>query len=137
MRASGACITDNPYAFTVPPVIHQGPKSKTINEGDSLSLQCNATGIPQPNITWSVEGWSAGDCVVGDNLLIAQANRSHAGQYTCTARNGVGRPASARARVTVNCMFSFYVPILETERHLWFHTIAECSGMLVDCLCGA
>ena len=39
---------------TVPPRIisHASPDTVTLNEGESATLMCNVTGIPQPNVTW-------------------------------------------------------------------------------------
>lgn len=61
-----------------------------------------------------MEGRSAGEYVVGNDLFIVQAYRSHAGRYMCTANNDVGKPAAAEAKVTINCKCSIYCYITDS-----------------------
>ena len=61
-----------------------------------MQLACIASGRPEPNITWTKEkpGNQGNTGVVQDGkvLTITNINRTDAGDYTCTAYNGFGKP---------------------------------------------
>ncbi|XP_033947808.1 hemicentin-1 [Pseudochaenichthys georgianus] len=81
----------------VPPVL-DGPLSESLNYtlGSHVSLLCEASGVPVPSITWLKDGtpiesslqwqWS----VRGNRLELGPLTLSHAGTYTCVAKNGGG-----------------------------------------------
>ena len=91
--------TDLTTLITVPPQLDQHPVSQVITEGETLVLNCNATGNPTPSITWTM---SAHVLPSGETLTIVNASKSDSGSYTCTATNGVGADAVAAVTVTVN-----------------------------------
>ncbi|XP_063302381.1 brother of CDO isoform X2 [Pelobates fuscus] len=72
------------------------PVAQTIivTKGQSLILECVASGMPPPKITWTKNGTG----IVGlnktrfllSNLLIDSTNEEDSGTYTCTASNGIG-----------------------------------------------
>ncbi|EDO30350.1 predicted protein, partial [Nematostella vectensis] len=76
----------------------------TVIEGESLTLNCTATGCPTPNITWTKHGVSA---ALRSNITteiihqIASVQKSHAGRYTCAANNEIGT-VSRTLSVTVH-----------------------------------
>ncbi|EDO32002.1 predicted protein, partial [Nematostella vectensis] len=75
-----------------------------IIEGESLTLNCTATGCPTPNITWTKQGVSA---ALRSNITteiihqIASVQKSDAGRYTCAANNEIGA-VSRTLSVTVH-----------------------------------
>ena len=75
-------------------------------EGNSLTLHCNATGNPTPNITWTKDG-NATVLYQGETYSIVNIQRQAAGDYTCTACNGLGEKKNATAAVIVHCELSF------------------------------
>ena len=85
--------------------------NQTVLEGDNLHLTCNALGRPEPNITWTKEKPvnQANTVVVqeGKVLTITNINRTDAGDYTCTAYNGFGKPENQTVYVTVTCEYGF------------------------------
>jgi len=71
-----------------------------LRAGQDYTLRCSAHGQPNPRIMWTktVGGLSS---VSGLSLPLGPVTRLSAGEYTCTATNGVGRPASATVIVEV------------------------------------
>ena len=67
-----------------------------------MTLHCNASGKPTPNITWTKNG-SQAVLFQGDIYGFVNVQRQNAGDYTCTAWNGVGRQSNATATVQVQC----------------------------------
>ena len=91
-------------------VISQKPSSKVVVEGENVTLRCNATGNPAPNITWTKDG-SPTVLYQGETYSIVNIQRQAAGDYTCTAWNGVGEKTNATATVTVHCKLIFVLLI--------------------------
>lgn len=77
------------------------PEAQTIivTKGQSLILECVASGIPPPRVTWAKDGSS----VTGynktrfllSNLLIDTTSEEDSGTYRCMADNGVGESGAA------------------------------------------
>ncbi|KAM4812745.1 hemicentin-1 [Urocitellus parryii] len=96
-----AGMTDRKYDLSVhvPPSIignHGTPENVSVVEKNSVSLMCEASGIPLPSITWLKDGWpvSLGSSVRilsgGRMLRLMQTRLEDAGQYTCVVRNAAG-----------------------------------------------
>ncbi|KAM6930619.1 hemicentin-1 [Xenentodon cancila] len=81
------------------PAILDGPLREFLNYtvGSHVALLCEATGIPVPSITWLKDGtpiesslqwqWS----IRGNRLELGPLSLSHAGTYTCVAKNSEGQ----------------------------------------------
>ena len=93
------------YSYSDPPLIESAPVSQVVLEGNNLTLHCNASGNPTPNITWTKED-SPSVLHQGITYSIVDIDRNAAGNYTCTAWNGVGGQKKATAAITVHCEFS-------------------------------
>ncbi|XP_063265782.1 hemicentin-2 isoform X3 [Prinia subflava] len=80
----------------VPPNIEPSVLDLTIPENSSASLECLASGLPAPDITWykgHEQLWAgAGLALSGDGKLleIPRARLSDAGSYRCVATNAAG-----------------------------------------------
>ena len=85
------------------------PEKVTIVEGNKLLLTCNASGEPEPSISWTRIG-SLDVLSVSSLLTIVNVSRPETSdnmiQYQCTASNGVGTPATATVYVIVVCKYS-------------------------------
>ena len=76
-------------------------------EHSKVTLRCNATGKPEPNITWTrvwENGTDSGALQSEDGCLVMDdISRSSNGTYRCTAFNGVGEPVNQTVKVIVRC----------------------------------
>lgn len=75
-----------------------------VNIGSSFEIVCDATGIPQPIITWRRQG--KGDSNQLDNIKrqwIEVTSKNLAGPIECIANNGVGESAIAGVNMIVLC----------------------------------
>ncbi|KAM5180822.1 brother of CDO [Mantella aurantiaca] len=77
------------------------PMAQTIivTKGQSLFLECVASGMPPPRITWAKDGSDVLEQnktrFLLSNLLIESTSEEDSGTYTCTASNGMGDGGSA------------------------------------------
>lgn len=72
-----------------------------------VTLNCNATGKPTPNINWTrvwANGTDSEPLPVADgSYIMNNIKRSSNGTYRCTAYNGVGNPVNRTVEVIVGC----------------------------------
>ncbi|XP_068686462.1 hemicentin-1-like isoform X2 [Montipora foliosa] len=83
-----------------PSAINAVPDNYTVLEGNNVTLYCNSTGKPAPNITWTKDGNST-ILHQGEEFIINNIHRDASGDYTCTAWNGVGEPQNEIATIAV------------------------------------
>jgi hypothetical protein len=75
-----------------------------LTEGDSLQMQCQAQGNPEPKITWTKKGTKHDHIKItqsNSSLLLENLSELHADTYSCTADNGVGKPVTSDLLVLV------------------------------------
>merc|ERR1711971_752410 len=89
------------------PVIKAQPENGflVVKEGTSITLQCQAGGNPQPKIIWTRNGQLLGEA---ERLKVKKLSPEGAGDYLCTADNGIGEPVEFKFTVEV-----FYAPKVE------------------------
>ena len=93
----------------VPAKIHQIRGEQTVLEGGKLQLTCEASGKPEPNITWTKEKTgNQGNSVFqeGKVLTITKVSRNDLGTFNCTAYNGFGEVDSQTVHVNVICEYA-------------------------------
>ena len=84
----------------VPPEFVKRPENISIDEGDTIILECEVRGFPVPQITWYLND----SALSSNNSLVEIVNAKkadHEGVYRCEAKNPAGA-VSASAVVTVN-----------------------------------
>ena len=98
-----------------------------------VTLSCNATGKPIPNITWTrvwENGTDSGELPSMDGFyVISNACKSSDGTYRCKASNGVGHPANQTTEVIVGRKLwrhlRDYVNLLSLYLHLTLYTLTS------------
>ena len=109
------------WLLLVPTNITGSRGNQTVHEGDNLQLACEVLGRPEPNIAWTREepGNQGNTFVVqeGKVLTTTNVNRTDAGDYTCTAYNGFGKPENQTVYVTVTCKYGFKKKTLTNAKH--------------------
>ena len=87
------------FLFSVPASVNQ-LDNKTVVEGDSVFLNCNAMGSPDPFVAWSKIG---GGVIRQDRRLnITNITKADRGQYQCFANNTCGRDVTFTS-INVKC----------------------------------
>ena len=95
-------IIHQTHLFSDPSAVeHVSPLNQVVNENSSFSIYCNATGNPQPSITWKRMGLNSKSFPVGEVLTVRRAQLEDQGKYTCFAYNGIGITATASVNVEI------------------------------------
>lgn len=94
------------------------PLVKSVKEGESAVLTCNAAGVPGQNITWK---WKT-EQIINDNkyeiissgsgtsqLTVKDISISDHGYYVCDTSAIVNQPSSAIGFLGVECKFCTHV----------------------------
>ncbi|KAM8746417.1 hemicentin-1 isoform 1-T1 [Acanthopagrus schlegelii] len=80
----------------VPPSIADEPTELVVTRLSPVVIACTASGVPEPSIHWSKDGMRLPKEGQGYSILstgpieITSAELSHAGRYSCTAKNAAG-----------------------------------------------
>lgn len=90
----------------VPPNIESRPSDGkfVVRAGSTITLECQATGNPHPEITWTRENLmlpNGEKSLTGQSLVIQKVTRHQSGLYICSAHNGVGKEAKAKIDLEV------------------------------------
>ncbi|XP_028259472.1 hemicentin-1 [Parambassis ranga] len=80
----------------VPPSIADEPTELVVTRLSPVVIACTASGVPEPTIHWTKDGMKLSQKGQGYSILptglveITSAELSHAGRYSCTAKNVAG-----------------------------------------------
>ena len=82
-------------------------ENKTVNEGENVTLFCNVSGVPSPNVSWTSEDRVIEkDAVLNIPAIRRSSKRYHT--YKCIASNTCGNN-SKTAFVDVHCESSLFM----------------------------
>uniref|UniRef100_A0A0N5BTT3 Hemicentin-1 n=1 Tax=Strongyloides papillosus TaxID=174720 RepID=A0A0N5BTT3_STREA len=83
------------------PTIARSEDAYALREGDTITLPCETTGFPKPQITWYLNNNEIIDGEVDDNgnLIIENIQASQRGLYKCVAANEIG---SSEKEISLN-----------------------------------
>ncbi|KAL9964689.1 hypothetical protein ACROYT_G028364 [Oculina patagonica] len=114
---------------TVPAKLTIVSGDQNVHEGTNMTLICEATGKPTPNITWTrvqKDGSNSEAVHQGPTWDLPSINRTASGTYRCTADNGFGN--SARHEIKVNVTYPAKIVKLASE-----HEVAAQQGVSLHC----
>ena len=98
------------FLLLVPANITEIRGKQTVHEGGNLLLTCEASGEPEPNITWTKEKRGNQGNIdvlpIGKVLNITKISRNDSGTFNCTAYNGFGEADSQTVHVNVHCEYA-------------------------------
>lgn len=76
------------------PTVHLNPNTDymKLTVGDELKIECIASGIPTPSITWTqpIQMIRTASSSFNTNIQIYRVTLEHSGRYTCRAENSAG-----------------------------------------------
>jgi len=86
----------------LPTITHQETAPITIDEGNTRTLLCVASGNPKPLITWFRDNNNVQEDADNSNFTITRAKRTDAGKYRCVAAVNAPGLATNTAEYTVD-----------------------------------
>lgn len=119
--ASLRCVSANAPTFTI------RPRSVTVTEGETVRLQCSASGTPTPVLSWTI-GTSNLQPNSDGTLTIRPIRKSDEGTYVCTVSNVNGQKQTS-ATVTVNQRYKPYFTTAPQNI-----TVSEGSTVKLPCM---
>ena len=123
------------FYFKDLPEIARYPSTSPIIEGGNTTLVCQASGNPQPNITWT-KRWSNKTLSYSDGLFLSNVTRfDDKTEYECKAMNYLGF-VEASVSVTIHCKWMWYRFLLLYKNSMYsdfFCLIAVNSWYLFTC----
>ena len=79
----------NLFYLSEAPLINISLGGKYYTEGSPVTIACEASGLPEPNVAWIRNGVLESSGKNAAFLKFNNINRTDAGQYTCQANNSV------------------------------------------------
>ncbi|XP_068686504.1 contactin-4-like [Montipora foliosa] len=107
----------------ISPNIIEISANQTVTEEEDVKLECKADGNPTPIITWTRRSNN-----VAVTMPLARIRTQDAGDYRCTADNGVGSPATGDVFIMVHEKLS--PNIIEISAN---QTVTEGDDVILDC----
>ena len=110
-------------------LITQKPSSVTVEEGQNVSLQCKAIGMPKPVVTWerAFSNLPIGrTAVIGGSLKISNIAKADSGAYACSAKNLLGKDSAVALVVVTDRLRIILAPPSKV-------TTSESSNLLLEC----
>ena len=111
------------------PAVVVSPVTLTVNEGETASFQCSASGNPEPTVAWSKLNSKSAitqSAVMEGKLELRKVTGSDSGVYQCSATNILGNSQEV-VRLAVNGEF---LVIFNTELKIFLmqYAVIHCSS---------
>jgi len=115
--------------FLVGAVISRKPSSVIIEEGQNVSLVCQATGQPTPTVTWRKAFSQLSkekSTVVDGNLTILNITKVDGGAYACVAKNILGEDSAVAQIMVIDKLQLTLIPPMKV-------VASEFSNVMLNC----
>ena len=117
------------HYFTVAALITKTPSSVVAEVGENVRLQCKATGLPIPTITWrrAFGSLPKGKTSATDgNLTIRNIAKTDKGDYVCSAKNFLGQDFVVAQLIVIDRLTFTLTPPRKV-------TVTQSSNLLLNC----
>ena len=114
----------NLFYLSEAPLISLSSGQKYYIEGSSVSIKCEASGKPLPDLAWMKNGVLESSGKKDAYLKFNNVNRTDAGQYTCQANNSVD-VTSINTTIVVYCKY-----ILTLIFYFWIYFIYSVTSVI-------
>ena len=117
------------HYFTVAALITKTPSSIVAEVGENVRLQCKATGLPIPTITWrrAFGSLPKGKTSATDgNLTIRNIAKTDKGDYVCSAKNFLGQDSVVAQLIVIDRLTFTLTPPRKV-------TVSQSSKLLLNC----
>ena len=112
-------------------VISRKPSSVIIEEGQNLSLVCQATGQPTPIVTWR-KAFSQlpkkKTTVVAGNLTIVNIAKADGGTYECTVKNLLGQDSAVAQVMVIDKLRFILNPAVKVVTYVYNNAKLNCKA---------
>ncbi|XP_052283270.1 limbic system-associated membrane protein-like isoform X2 [Dreissena polymorpha] len=113
-------------------VDHLSTRDATAKEGETVTLVCNVTGVPTPEVTWYKlpnEGLQTRERIgtAGEVLIIHNVSRYCDGSYECVAYNNVDPAVTRKIKVFVEFAPEVTLPTKRIGQLSGRETILDCE----------
>lgn len=107
-------------------------RDQTVTEGATVTLVCNVTGVPTPNVTWFKlpnDGTQTKQSIgsPGEILIIHNVSRYCDGVYECLAYNFVDPAVTRQMKVFVEFSPKVSLPTRKIGQYIGRETIMDCE----------
>merc|ERR1711997_118484 len=133
ITSDGSITEDVEVKIKLQPVITKGSlgPTKTVKEGDSAEMACEATGFPIPKITWTRKDGSllpnGKASFTSSRMIVQKVRREDRGNYVCTADNGVGKSQQKKTYLDVEFAPIIKVPSPRITQALYHEATLSCE----------
>lgn len=121
----------NVYVRMQPKIEDNSTRSVITTAGESIQLECYASGYPAPTVAWRRSNNelmpTGGSIYKGTVLIMHNVTKQDRGEYYCFADNGVGSGAKRRVEVEVEFAPEVEVKISQYRQALRYHVDLFCT----------
>ncbi|KAM4703219.1 basement membrane-specific heparan sulfate proteoglycan core protein [Rhinophrynus dorsalis] len=115
-------VQSSSQAGIVPSPVYIERSADTVDEGQTLDLNCVVVGHPQASVTWNRPGtaFSSNHQISGSHLRIFRASTADSGEYVCRYNSGSGvQKASVNVHITSGAASSYRLqsPVISIDPH--------------------
>ena len=117
--------------YLVGAIISQKPSSVIVEEGQNVSLICQATGQPAPRVTWQ-KAFSQlpkeKTIVVDGNLTILNISKADGGAYACVAKNLLGKDSAVAQVIVLGRLIFTLIPPMKVVASDFSNVTLNCRA---------